>query len=187
MIRVIAGRYRGRRLLIPASKEVRCTADRVKEALFQMLNDKLLDAWVLDLYAGSGSLGIEALSRGARECVFVDSSARAAAAIRTNCAALGITNFALLRMSVSRAIKRFHQGGRKFDIVLADPPYCKSGEAAGEAGKALHLMASYDILAPHATIVIEHFKREILPQISTRIAWKRYGDTSLSFFRNTPG
>jgi len=119
-MRVVAGTHRGRRLGRPLGDDTRPTADRVREALFSMLGD-VEDADVLDLYAGSGALGIEALSRGAASAVFVDSSAEATEAVRANLTELGERGEVVRRDALDYL--RSMAGVRRFDLVLCDPPY----------------------------------------------------------------
>src|SRR5215216_7076393 len=123
-MRVIAGNARGRRLKAPKGREVRPTADRVKEALFSLLARDLTGARVLDLFAGTGSLGIEALSRGAAQAVLVDSLAPAAKMIRENLHELGFTERATIWTApVARTLRSMGRRGEIFDVIFLDPPY----------------------------------------------------------------
>ena len=125
-MRVIAGKARGTKLAAPDGLETRPTADRIKESLFNMIASDLYDCRFLDLFSGSGGIGIEALSRGAREAVFVDLSKGALKCIRLN---IEKTKFgdksAVLNTSVEAAFNQFKQHNRKFDIIFMDPPYNK--------------------------------------------------------------
>lgn len=122
MTRIIAGEFRGRRLTVPADSRVRPTADRVREAWMSILGGRLTGATVLDLFAGSGALGLEALSRGAVHATFVELAAPSLAAIRSNVDTLGVTDRVTLhRGDAMRFVERIVPGA--FDIVLADPPY----------------------------------------------------------------
>src|ERR671930_1474239 len=121
-MRVIAGRYRGRRLRTPRGHTTRPSAERVREAVFSILGD-IEGLSVLDLFAGSGMLGIEALSRGARDCVFVDSDPRAAACIRSNLATLGVTAAVSVRDAVAYVREAAAAHSDRFDVVFVDPPY----------------------------------------------------------------
>ncbi len=168
MTRVIAGEFGGRRLTVPADDRVRPTADRVREAWFSILGVRVEGAAVVDLFAGSGALGIEALSRGARTATFVDLNQRSLAAIRANIAALGLAD----RTEVVRQdALRFVAGPPtvRFDLALADPPY--------GLGLAERLAQSFRE-APFATLLcIEHRKTEPVNGDETRV----YGDTAVTF------
>src|SRR5215218_2257874 len=127
LMRVIAGTYGGRRLQAPPGTDTRPTADRVRESLFSILRERVHDARVLDLFAGSGALGIEALSRGAKEAVFVDSAHGAVAAIRENLEKLGIEG--LVHRRDALAWLAAAEGAQPFELVFADPPYDSALEA----------------------------------------------------------
>jgi 16S rRNA (guanine966-N2)-methyltransferase len=167
---VVGGEYGGRRLVPPADSRVRPTADRVREAWMSILAADLPGARVLDLFAGSGALGLEAISRGATSADFVEISPRSLAALRTNIEALG----AGARAVVHRAdALRFIDGlsADAYDVAFADPPY--------STGHALRLASAFRT-TPFARILsIEHSADEILPGGQTR----RYGDTALTFLR----
>jgi len=180
-MRVIAGRLRGRRLVAPAGLETRPTIDRVREALFSALTSMadMGGSHVLDLYAGTGALGIEALSRGALSAVFVESSRPALAAIRKNLAALALDASArVLTEPVTRAVPRLlKEPHAPFDIVFADPPY----DDVDTALTALEDLVS--TFAPGARIVLEHSSKRA-PRASTILQTLRtrtYGDTALAF------
>src|SRR5262245_57043500 len=172
-MRVTGGRLGGRRLVAPPSG-VRPTADRVREALFARLRD-LDGVCVLDLYAGTGALGIEALSRGAERAVFVERSNASLAALRRNLLALelgactGVVRGALRRLAGERM---------RFDLVLADPPYDDRELAA-----PLSLLVSGGLLAPGATVVVERSRRHPLPDVAGLVSQgsRRYGDTELEW------
>ena len=131
-MRVVAGTFKGRRLVAPRGTRTRPTADRVREALFSMLGD-VGGARVLDLYAGSGALGIEALSRGADSAVFVESDARAIAAIERNLASIGV-EATVWRRDVLRFLAR---ADGPFDLVFCDPPYDSASRLAGPLAERL--------------------------------------------------
>jgi 16S rRNA (guanine966-N2)-methyltransferase len=173
-MRVVAGAYGGRRLTAPKGAATRPTSDRVREALFSLLGP-LDDLRVLDLYAGSGALGIEALSRGARHATLVDSAPAAARAIAANLEALGTAPDAFeLRRQDARAFLRGARGARhEYDLVFLDPPYRL---AAGLGRELPPLLAG--VLAPGARVVTESDRRAplelpTLPMTDER----RYGDT----------
>lgn len=153
-LRVTGGELRGRKLVTPEGGTTRPTASRVREALFSMLGP-IGGLKVLDLCCGCGSLGIEAISRGAEEAVFVDDSAAAAGAARTNIATFGIEGRAsVLELDVVRAIQRLREDGERFDLVLIDAPYSK---APALVGKLEHLLP--DLLEPGARVVLEGDRR----------------------------
>ena len=175
-MRVVGGSYGGRRLR-PAPPGVRPTSDRVREALYARL-EGLEGARVLDLYAGTGALGIEALSRGAKEAVFVDRAPRALAALRANLAALGLgATQRVVRGDAVAVVARLGRDRQRFDLVLLDPPY-----AAGELGRALEAIEGADLLAAGALVVVEHSRRQPLPRLRRLAAvdQRRYGDTVIS-------
>jgi 16S rRNA (guanine966-N2)-methyltransferase len=169
-MRVIAGRHGGRRLQAPAGTATRPTADRVREALFSVLGD-LEGARVLDLFAGSGALGLEALSRGAAEATFVDSAPAAVRAVRANLEALGAT--AEVRRADARAFLRgARAGARHYDLIFLDPPYRTAARLAPELSDALPA-----VLAPGAVVVSESERRAPLDLDLPLIDERRYGDT----------
>jgi 16S rRNA (guanine966-N2)-methyltransferase len=170
-MRIVAGTLGGRRLKAPAGRGTRPTSDRVREALFSILGD-LTDARVLDLYAGSGALGIEALSRGASSVAFVDSDPRAIAAIRANLDSLGI-EAAVRKQDALAYLHNASEG--PFDLVFLDPPYSSASELAGPLSERLP-----PVLTNSARIVSESDKRHplmlTLPLLDERV----YGDTRIA-------
>jgi len=171
-VRVIAGRLGGRRLVAPAGTGTRPTGDRVREALFAILGP-LDGARVLDLYAGSGALGIEALSRGAAHATFVDSAPRALAALRANVAALGLAAVADVRRQDARAFLRAASAaGRQYDLVFLDPPYRL---AAGLGRELSHALPA--VLAAHGRVIVESDRRAPLELELPLVDERRYGDT----------
>ena len=178
-LRVIAGEAGGRRLVAPKG-DVRPTADRVKESLFASLGPQRLEgAVVLDLYAGSGALGIEALSRGAASAVFVDKDRRAHDALRTNVAATGFDGRARVTQAPVAAFLGRATTGDEFDLVFLDPPYDLE---APELGRVLEALDRSGLLADPATVVIET-RRDLPPVLPPgwTVGWTRtYGDTLLT-------
>lgn len=170
-MRIVAGKWRGRRLTPPADRSIRPTADRVREAWMNILQTELPDARVLDLFAGSGALGIEALSRGASEAVFVELAPRSIHVLQTNLAALGAGGEARIhRGDAFRYLAR--RTWDPFDIAFADPPY-----GLGLAER----VARQWLEEPFARILgIEHEKKIQLPEGSDR---REYGDTVVTFYR----
>jgi 16S rRNA (guanine(966)-N(2))-methyltransferase RsmD len=178
-MRVIAGSHKGRRLLQPPDRSVRPTSDRVKEALFSILGSRILDAHFIDLYAGTGAIGIEALSRGAARVSFVESHRASLRLLRANLAQLRVISGAeVYACSAERFLRQHKQRGEPLPIMFADPPYAHT-----EA-----LLPSLDrsaIITPDTIVVLEHATKTVLParvgQLSLRRQY-RYGDTTLSVF-----
>jgi 16S rRNA (guanine966-N2)-methyltransferase len=169
-VRVVAGEFRGRRLAAPRGARTRPTADRVREALFSMLGD-VSGARVLDLYAGSGALGIEALSRGAASAVFVERDPRAVAAIERNLESLGLEQ-EVLRQDAVRFLARARG---TFDLVFCDPPYDSASHLAAPLAQGLPALTS-----EHARIVTESDKRNPLELPFPLITERTYGDTRIA-------
>jgi 16S rRNA (guanine966-N2)-methyltransferase len=172
-VRVIAGRFGGRRLSAPRGARTRPTADRVRESLFSVLGD-LEGARVLDLFAGSGALGIEALSRGAAEATFVDSAPAALRALRENLAALEIgAEAAEVRRVDARAFLRTaRKSGRQYDLVFVDPPYRRAAALASELERDLPA-----VLSPGARVAVETGRQAPLDLALPLLDERRYGDT----------
>jgi 16S rRNA (guanine966-N2)-methyltransferase len=169
-VRVIAGKFKGRRLHTARGTGTRPTADKVREALFSMLGD-VSGARVLDLYAGSGALGIEALSRGAESAVFVERDQRALAALRRNLEAVGAEPD-VRRQDVLRFLAR-PEG--TFDLVFCDPPYDDAPRVAAPLSEALPAM-----LGENARIVTESDKRNPLVLSLPLVVERAYGDTRIA-------
>jgi 16S rRNA (guanine966-N2)-methyltransferase len=170
-MRVIAGRYGGRRLQAPPGEATRPTSDRVREALFSVLGDRVHDARVLDLFAGSGALGIEALSRGAAEATFVDSAPAALRAVRANLEALG-AHAEVRKADARRFLGTASAAAREYDLVFLDPPYRLAGRLGAELTAALPA-----VLAPGAAVVAESDRRAPLELGLPILDERRYGDT----------
>jgi 16S rRNA (guanine966-N2)-methyltransferase len=169
-VRVVAGVFGGRTLRAPPGRETRPTSDRVREALFSMLGD-LSGARVLDLFAGSGALGIEALSRGAASAVFVDSADAAVHAVRGNLEALDAVG-EVVRRTASAFLSSASADGRQYDLVFVDPPYRLASELGPELSVALA-----PVLAPGARVVAESDRRNPLNLDLPLDRERRYGDT----------
>lgn len=180
-MRIIGGRAKGRRIAVPRGFSVRPTSDRIKEALFNILGP--LDGQrFLDLYAGTGNVGIEALSRGAEESFFVEKIDVLVTALQKNLEAFGFQGrYKILRMDVEKAIAHLVQEGRRFDLIFADPPYRR-----GLIERIMSLLNAYpSLLAERGRLVIQHAATEPL-QMKAETAFelvdaRRYGDTVLSF------
>ncbi len=177
-MRVVGGELKGRRLRVPQDG-VRPTSDRVREAVFSALGD-VRGRRVLDLYAGSGALGIEALSRGASHCVFVDRSSRSLRVLGQNLEDLSLKpRSRVIRGEARRRVRSWTSapGPGPFDLVFLDPPY-----ALEELEGVLSALAEGALLAPDAEVVVESAKRHSwsLPEGFTRIDERSYGDTSIT-------
>jgi 16S rRNA (guanine966-N2)-methyltransferase len=169
-VRVVAGEFKGRRLHAPRGARTRPTADKVREALFSMLGD-VSGARVLDLYAGSGALGIEALSRGAESAVFVERDGKALAALRRNLEAVDAVA-EVRRQDVARFLAN-PEG--TFDLVLCDPPYDDAPRVAARLSEAVPAIAAED-----ARIVTESDKRNPLVLPQPLLVERNYGDTRIA-------
>jgi 16S rRNA (guanine966-N2)-methyltransferase len=170
-VRIVAGRWGGRRITTPRGAATRPTADRVREALFSILGERVHDARVLDLFAGSGALGIEALSRGAAEATFVDSAPAAIRAVRANLEALG-GKAEVRRADAARFLGAASAAARQYDLVFLDPPYRLAGRLGSELTAALPA-----VLAPGAAVVAESDRRAPLELGLPILDERRYGDT----------
>lgn len=183
-MRVIAGTHRGRILKAPGWDGLRPTSDRLRETLFNVLAPRVAGARVLDVYAGTGAVGIEAISRGAAHVTFIESDRRAQALVAENLERCGILEgYAIIRASAGRAIASLGSGPsfRPFDIILLDPPY---DHPAAEA------LAGVDALvAPGGLVVYEHARRTPAPETAGRLARTRdlvSGDSALAFYACQP-
>jgi 16S rRNA (guanine966-N2)-methyltransferase len=174
-MRVIAGTHGGRELIAPKGRATRPTSDRVREALFSILGD-LHGLRVLDLFAGSGALGIEALSRGAQGATLVDSERGAVAAIRRNLEALDL-EAEVVPQPAARFLQAASRGARQYDLVFLDPPYRHASALGRELTSALT-----PILAPDARVVAESDRRSPLGLELTLADERRYGDTLIQIY-----
>jgi 16S rRNA (guanine966-N2)-methyltransferase len=179
-MRVIAGRLGGRRLKAPKGRVTRPTSDRVREGLFAMLGD-VQAANVLDLFAGSGALGVEALSRGAARVVFVERDAVAVRALRDNLSALAIEPIAaeVRRTDALRALRSARTLKETYDLIFIDPPYGRAQDWAPE----LSLLVP-SLLSPAARVVVESDRRAPLELQMEVEQDRRYGDTSIRIHRH---
>lgn len=185
MPRIISGRYRGRRLKTPAGAATRPTAGRVRQVLFDILAPELFGCRFLDAFAGSGGVGLEALSRGAAHVVLVERDRAALAALRANLEALGGDRRAeLVRDDGLAALRSAARGGAAaFDLIFLDPPY-----GSDLARAALETLADGEALRAGGAVVVEHFHKRPLPETIGRLLRDRVvrvGDHLLSFYRVT--
>lgn len=182
-MRVIGGNAKGRRLLVPKGPAVRPTAVRVKNSLFNILPGDLAGMTVLDLFAGTGNLTIEALSRGAAEALLVEISPRSAEVIRENLRRFGYDGerVTLWVAPVARTLRTLARRERKFDLIFLDPPYGKC-----LVGASLEIIGRGQLLSASGTVVAEHSAREAVSACYGSLVLndqRHYGDTRLSFFQ----
>lgn len=180
-MRIISGKYKGRAIEMPPG--IRPTQDKVRKALFDILGD-IQELSFLELFAGSGAVGFEALSRGVSDLALVEYNRGCQLAIQKTIASLKLENCRLYPQDARQAIKAFYQRNRKFEIIFLDPPYYQ-----GSSKKALQTLDAYDILAPNGLLVVQHFKKDALPDKLGALSLFRqagYGDTRLSFYRHVP-
>ena len=181
-MRIIGGEYRSRLIEMPKGVQIRPTQDRVREAVFNVLAD-VNGRRVLDLFAGSGAYGIEALSRGASYATFVENNSRCLEVIVSNLSSLEIpeSKYTILRSSAYMALSRLEKDGEQFDLIFVDPPYHKD-----MAKKCLLYIDYYDILRQAGLVVVEHFKADSLEaDLETLVPEKerKYGDTVITIFK----
>ena len=185
-MRVVAGKYGGRRLKGPEGLEMRPTGDRLKESLFSILSPVLPDAVVLDCFSGTGSIGIEALSRGAKQVVFIESSNTNCRLIRTNLKLCGITSGArIIKEDAFSALRELGRKGFQADVIFFDPPY-----GFLPYRDLLEIVFSRGLTTSSTRVVIEHHRKTGLPEEGnnyhrTRVA--RQGDQCLSFYSDNSG
>lgn len=180
-MRIITGDYRGRKLEAPMGNDVRPTSDKVKEAVFNIIQQEIRDAVCVDLFAGTGSLGLEALSRGAKKCYFCDNSRESINLVKTNIKKCGAENKSVvLAGDYTKALARVRD---KADIFFLDPPY-----SAGLYEKCFELIETLDLLSGDGLIIAEHGVRDFLPeQIGTfqLVKERKYGKIMVSIYRYT--
>ena len=181
-MRVIAGTARGIKLKAPTGFSVRPTADRVKEALFSILGHRVIEAFFLDLYAGSGAIGIEALSRGASFCIFVDYKKENIMLIKENLAKTNLAqNTRLMMANVKKAVDDFALEKIKADLVYLDPPYHNT-----DISPLVQTIFSRGIIADHGLLIVEHaYNNQKWANDFSGIRQKKYGDTCLTFISPT--
>ncbi len=181
-MRVIAGSARGRALLGARGGRTRPIADRVKASVFDILAPRLEGATCLDLFAGTGAIGIEALSRGAAGAIFVESDRRMAQLIRRNLENCGLAASArVVCADVRRAARSMARRGERFDLVFVDPPY-----GLGLAPVALSLVSEGGIVREGGIVVVRHERKQEMPASCSNVMLvrqERYGDTVVSFYR----
>ena len=180
-LRVISGKCKGKKLFTLEGLSLRPTSDRVREAIFDILQK--FSPWekVLDLFAGTGALGIEALSRGAARAVFVEDHPGALKALRRNLETLGLQDRGrVLSLPAAAALRQLAARGERFGLVFLDPPY-----GGGAAAATLGALAGSSLLLPEVWVVAEHSRRETLPEsigILKQHTLRRYGDTQVAIY-----
>lgn len=187
-MKIIGGQYKGRNFYMP--KGIRPTQNIARKALFDVLGQDMGGVALLDLFSGSGAVGLEALSRGAARVTFVEKDPKCAGVIAENIRLLsagagraGTVPCEIVQMDAFAAVKLFARQDKRFDAVYVDPPYSR-----GLAKKALKTLGAYDILHPNCTVVIQHAKREILPETEGRFLLfraRKYGSTFFSIYKKT--
>jgi 16S rRNA (guanine966-N2)-methyltransferase len=180
-MRVIAGKFRSRLLKGPGALRLRPTSDRLRETLFNVLGPSLEDSLFVDLFAGTGAVGIEAISRGARETIFVESNPKAARLIRENLKSLDILAAELIEAPAVRGLEKMAARHRLADFIFLDPPY----EKTAEYEQVLALLDASHLIAPRGIVIVEHCRKTELPEFLTRLECTRQieqGDAVLSFY-----
>lgn len=182
MLRIISGEHRGRILKTVPGRNTRPTSDKVKESLFNILQARIPGSIVLDLFSGTGNLGLESLSRGCEKAVFVEKSPAALAVLRENCRSLDYMEYTeIIPMDVSKALAFLSEDKREFDIVFMDPPYDHDLEVP-----AIEALDKGNLVKDDGVIVVEHLMQDEMPDCIgsfTRYQIRKYGNTALSFYR----
>ena len=182
-MRITTGQYKGRNLAMP--KGIRPTQNMVRKAVFDILGD-VGGLTFLELFAGSGAVGFEAVSRGVRDLALVEQNRDCQLAMRKNIESLKARACDLYPFDAQRAILSFLRDKRAFDIIFLDPPYTLEEPEESLAKKTLQTLGACDILSPNGLVVVQHFKRDKLPLESGQlklIKEAKYGSTLLSFYR----
>ena len=178
-MRIISGKFKGRQ--IKTKKRTRPTQTKLRKALFDILKDKVSGSLFLELFCGTGSIGIEAISRNAKGVVFVDKDSDCIKILKDNLSFIPPNTYSILKSDVFEAINILFKNKKIFDIVFLDPPYYKE-----LAKKSLNKLSNCDILSPNGIIVVQHYKKDLIPEKINRLAifrQEKYGDTILSFYR----
>ncbi|MFH0925948.1 MAG: 16S rRNA (guanine(966)-N(2))-methyltransferase RsmD [bacterium] len=180
-MRIITGSAKGKKLKAPRGYKTRPTSDKVKEALFDILGERVIGSKFLDLYAGTGSIGIEVLSRGAWKATFVEDTSSLINLIWENLKSCDFVNNAeVIQADVKKSISSFANRQHKFDIIYIDPPYNST-----LAEETLEVLAKSSILSDNHYIIVEHNNKKILPENFWGIVYQKqyeFGDTRLTFY-----
>ncbi|HKL73921.1 MAG TPA: 16S rRNA (guanine(966)-N(2))-methyltransferase RsmD [Clostridia bacterium] len=179
-MRVISGKYGGRKLISPSGRDIRPTTDRAKENLFNVLQNDLEGAIVIDLFCGSASLGIEALSRGAKKCYFCDKNGQALKIASQNLSFVPDSDYELIKSDYLDSLQRLATRGVKADLIICDPPYDLL-----LADKILERIEQCQILNAGGTVIIEHdsYDEEVLSNTFDLVDSRKYGEVGLSFYK----
>jgi len=180
-LRITGGELCGRTLKAPKGFCTRPTQDRVRESIFAVLGERLRGARVVDLFAGSGSLGFEAISRGSAECSFIEHSRPVASLIEQNAKMLGVSGRVRIIVEDASSGRMLWSSGGPYDIVLMDPPY-----ASGVYDSMMRILSGSDILEPMAVVVVERDKTVVLPEeygLLKRRRTNKYGATYVDFYQ----
>jgi 16S rRNA (guanine(966)-N(2))-methyltransferase RsmD len=180
-MRITGGKFRGIPLKAPGGKRTRPTSDKIRQALFNVLGGSVIDAKTLDLFAGSGALALEALSRGAQSAVLVEKDTLAARALSANIERIGLSKTTrVFRADFRSALSKLSREGERFDIIFIDPPY--EGDLLSEASVALR---ENSVTTKDSIIVVEHFAKTTPPETIAGLPLdntRAYGQTSLSYY-----
>lgn len=185
-MRISGGAQRGRRLRSPRGRETRPTSALLRQAVLNVLAAQIPDARVLDLFAGTGAVGLEALSRGAAHVTFVEREPHALASLRQNLASLGLADRAsVMGGDVEACLPRLAEAGARFDVIFADPPY-----QSELSGRCIEVLAPGHLLRENALLIVQAFHKTLLPERAGVLSqrWRRrYGESSLSLYtRGSP-
>ncbi len=189
-MRITTGIYKGRKIVMPQG--IRPTQDKVRKALFDILGD-IKGLSFLELFAGSGAVGLEAISRGAVQVVLVEAQRASLEAIEKNIASLGVKDCTVFPIAAAKAVGSLEKAKKSFDIVFLDPPYDKNRASAQKSPdeeesatkKTLQMLGACDIVTPDGLVVAQHFKNDDVPERAGKLELlrqSRYGDTVLSFY-----
>ena len=182
-MRIIGGCLKGRKLIKPVGTAIRPTADRTREAIFNIIGHRVIGSNVLDLFAGTGAFGIEAISRGARSAVFVENDKEALSLITRNVKALNLEEIAnVVKLDVLNNLNTFRFHRVEYDIIFLDPPYGK-----GMVTNVLNLIHNFDGIASNAVVIVEHAIAEPIPSEKQSLRLydqRRYGNSLVSFLTN---
>ena len=182
-MRIVAGRYRGRRLWAPRGRRIRPTADRLRETIFNIIGSDIRGQKIVDIFAGTGAMGIEALSRGADQAVFIDKYPAALECVRANIEPLEISHqWEIIRWDAGQNLRCLAAYARRFDCAFLDPPYNQ-----GLAARSLAHLAACGAMTDGGLIVLEHAHTESIDPAPDQLTlWdqRRYGKTLVTFLRS---